>query len=342
MKIWDKLREYYKIILIIAAVIIVLLIAVKYTGYVYVAIIVGPFAAILTVMLEYKKDQIEKLSDRKSLWLNKHWETIGEGMMNLYYGNIRRTNLENWDNFPYNNSFTITRDKLDALMVNYRRVINNETSFQVIIDNHENQYKSVYGDIIEHLRSGYMENYNMFNNLIDVENEYAKCLKKPLNDILKYIDQLMRDNFPRLKKIYDDLPPNNRGAEYYNLGEIFQYLIDNNLDNGKSHITPVFHEMLGFVWDNTSSSVKVFDVKDRKEAVKFKKNVWDALNDKFSKIIWNLEKKHEAVVSKEEEFKKSLKGIIELYLTGYRIEGFCEECETVLHENNIEKLRPKL
>ena len=48
------------------------------------------------------------------------------------------------------------------------------------------------------------------------------------------------------------------------------------------------------------------------------------------------------MLSKESKFKKSLLSIIDLYVAGYVIEGYCHECDKIYHETDITKLRPKL
>ena len=75
---------------------------------------------------------------------------------------------------------------------------------------------------------------------------------------------------------------------------------------------------------------------------KFKENVWEVLKKEFENKIKSLNDNCNNLSKLESKFRDTINNIIDDYDSGHIIEGYCDVCNKIYHENDITKLRPKV
>ena len=307
--------------------------------------ITGPSVAILTVYLEYRKDKKEKLQDRKDMWLDTHFKDMATQLIQLYNlnelpmeENMQETELKS---FLYKrrhsidlHDFVFSPDKFETFLIRINK-------FQNILDDSGeyfsiksiNEIKNIYSCIFNHIETGYYNIYKNMKELWSEELDYKICIEENIRGILNMIKETIGIQFPELKPSLD-----YNESYSYNIIEIFWELVRNAKDENV-HINLIERNQHGLSFENNDS---IFVHLLTSDAEKFINEVWVNLKEKSYDSLKNIINYNKRMLSKESKFKKSLLNIIDLYVAGHAIEGYCDVCDKIYHETDITKLRPKV
>ena len=290
---------------------------------------IGVITAFLTAHFEYRKDEKEKLQDRKGMWLNEHYQELS----------IEFKNLANFNTSIWNSKMlqTSTRDLriLETNLVIYRYF---SIYIKVYLGLELDNVKKTYKNSNSHLEKGYPDVYEKMVELWQAEVKYKDSLSNTLNDILKKAQELMESNFPALSP---SLKFVKKGENSYNIVAMIQSLLKdlvNNIEDLK------FDQTLGTVEIDSinSHTIVFFSPSDYDNYHKFENNVWKPLNNEFKEKINKLNENNNNLSKLESKFQDSIRNIIDDYDSGHSIEGHCDVCDKIYYEKDITKLRPKV
>ncbi len=305
--------------------------------YEIIAIVIGPLVAVFTVYLEYRKDKKEKLQDRKDMWLDIHFKDITNELVNLkcFNQDIEIGSLQLFLNEKSIKSSVFEKNKFETRLVFYMEIVQDffdgpDVQFGII---DTNKIKNNYDNSIKHLESGYENTYKNMVDLWNAELVYKNYVVETIGDILKNITRVMRENFSKLKASIRDNEPSS-----YNITQIFWELVRNALGYKVNINFKVENKHSLFFENNTSAFIHLLTI----DAEKFINEVWDKLKTDSQKDLENLINYNKRILDKESIVQKSILGIIDLYVAGHVIEGYCDVCGKIYHEKDITKLRPKL
>ena len=309
------------------------------------SLIIGPIVAILTVSLEYRKNKKEKLLERRDMWLDIHLSDIADQLTYLYYfaepppaAEMLQTHLKEflWERrniVDVADSF-ISKHKFETKLVHIK-------NFQYFLDQSKdpftiteiNKIKNIYAYSLSHIETGYYNIYKDIMDLWDAELEYKKYIESSITVIFDLIKETMSVQFPILKPKLGYGEPSS-----YNIMEIFYELV-RNANGEKVNISLKEENKHGLFFENNASAfVHLFNL----DAEKFINEVWVKLKKESCNRLKNLINYNERILDKESIVQKSILGIIDSYVTGYIIEGYCNACKDIKNENDLKKLRPKL
>ena len=296
-----------------------------------IALIIGVVTAILTVRFEYRKDEKEKLQDRKSMWLDAHYKELCEELNNL----IKCITTKN--------KVTLGKE-LETGLVKYEcNITSINANMKIDINDIINK------KYMKHLESGYKDSYDKIVAIFTKEKEYKEDLNRKINEIFKCIENLMNSKFPSLKPGPNALEEQNNKYIYYNINLIYYKLVENIIE-GNVKVERPNGEMGKFptclYFDEPSNYKIICDIFQNKKQVNELLNnfigVWKQLNDKFRDKIKNLNELCKRLKEDEDNIKSDLQKIINDFKSGHAIEGQCDVCDKIYNEKDITKLRPKV
>lgn len=299
-----------------------------------VTLLVGPITAIITVWLERRKDQKEKLEDRKHLWLDHHWKEL-----NTYFKDISKFNLT-LDKPPRNeivSDFTIGEynpegQLLETALSHYNINVDNFT-----ITNNIEEFKNSHRISIEHIKSGYKEINRILDEILEEETKYLEELNLVLPELYNSIKRLMDCNFK-------DLTPSISLGQLncYSIYKIFLGVVKESLRENSNLISE----------QNVENNIYFIEIKEDDEPSltmvetdsiifqEFKQKVWDLLIEGYKGKIKELQTKQSNIIEKEKDWNKKINTIIDAYRTGFTMRGKCEICEYLINEKLLKNIRP--
>lgn len=306
------------------------------------AIVTGLFIAFVTVWLEWRKDQKEKLQDRKDMWLDDHWKQLA-----IYLENLSKFGL--LEEVPGEEVKELTVRETEFEPINQE--LGTALSGYNLIDGlfkpycHIDRFKNWHIISLSHIESGYKELNDLLESIFSDEKKYYKEMSESLNDIYLDITNCMKKNFPQLKILIDSTKrPKMRnipsGEEGYKINSFFSELID-KIKNGSSELSEVIINERYCV-EVESKERASSTITSSKESIlaKFEKEIWSKLITKYEKTVKELQINQEKIVKKESCWNKNIKEIIDSYNNGHSIRGKCKSCEKIINEKNIANIRP--
>ena len=178
--------------------------------------IISPFIAIITVYLEYRKDQREKLQDRKDFWLRQHYRDLSKEL---------RSDL---DELNKHDDIPIYGPPLQIIWTNQ----DSSARPGYVIENKLNIL--VEGDLAEHLRA-----YSFYGDILQVQRrteEYKLKLAALYESIAHNAEELISKKLGSLKSVVN-MPEDHEG---YWLNQLINVLIDIQFLGGDLHVTPPY------------------------------------------------------------------------------------------------------
>ena len=302
-------------------------------GGVIGAVISGLIAIYISqksIKQERKERYKEKLQDRKDIWLNEHYRELSIEFKNLTNFNSSIVTREGKEDVPVLEGYY---QILGTKLVEYNFESNNYIKVEMKLT--LNNVKELYKNSISHLNEGYPDIYTEMEKLWKSENEYKDQLSGTLSDILKRAQELMKSNFPTLSPSLEDI---EKIFNLYNIKTIITTFIESIVEN---KVKLEFDQTNGILYlkPDKNDIIANFNISLYN---KFKDNVWKPLNNEFEEKINKLNENYNNLFKSENEFINSIKNIIDDYKSGHAIEGYCNICEKIYHENDITKLRPKV
>lgn len=307
------------------------------------AILAGLVTAFVTVWLERRKDQKEKLQDRKDMWLKDHWKDLA-----IYLENISEFGLR--EDKPREEPKATTLGPAEEYHPGYQELGTALCGYN-LIDGifrsycHIDLFKKRHIRSLSHIESGYKELNDLLEGIFSDEKKYYKEMSESLNDIYLDITNCMKKNFPQLKILIDSTKrPRMRnipsGEEGYKINSFFSELID-KIKNGSYELSEVIINERYCV-EVESKERASSTITSSKESIltKFEKEIWSKLITKYEKTVKELQINQEKIVKKELCWNKGIKKIIDYYNIGFSIKGKCKDCEKILSEKKIINIRP--
>ncbi len=289
--------------------------------------IIAILISLLSIKAERKERYKEKLQDRKDTWLDTHYRELSIEFKNLI-------------NF---NSIKVINVVEDApILKGYYQIL--ETSLVayhfesscIKIKIELNNMKEIYKNIVSHLEHGYPNVYNKLEELWKAENKYKDSLLDAFDEILKRIVELMKNNFNNIQPSLENIGKN---TELYNIKVMFKALIFSIIENSKLDYYP--ENSGAVVYPKLYNDDAIVHL-NKKCYEKFKENVWEVLKKEFENKIKSLNDNCNNLSKLESKFRDTINNIIDDYDSGHIIEGYCDVCNKIYHENDITKLRPKV
>lgn len=278
---------------------------------------------------ERKERYVEKLQDRKDMWLNEHYKELYNEFKNFSDFIIPHRAIEDMQALDgYSN--TLATD-----LVSYHFQSN---SFEIKPKRELNDIDKggTYKSVFSHLKYGYANIYNNIDGLYKAENDYKNLLSNTLNELTKITMELMKHSFPDKAPFEDE----NNDYKVYDLENLLNTLVYSIISNTENNNKLLFD---GYRTISPDADIISFYLKlPNVEYNKFKDNVWNILNNEFKEKIKTLNGNKERLSGKEEELKGSIKNIIDDYDSGHAIQGYCNICKKIYLETDITKLRPKI
>ncbi len=292
---------------------------------------IGVITAFLTAHFEYRKDEKEKLQDRKDMWLNEHYRELSVEFKNLANFNLFIVTREGKEDVPALEGYY---QILGTKLVEYNFESNNYIKVEMKLTLN-NVKKEIYKNSISHLNEGYPDIYTEMEKLWKSENEYKDQLSGTLSNILKRAQELMKIDFPTLSPSLEDI---EKIFNLYNIKIIITTFIESIVEN---KVKLEFDQTSGIIYlkPHKNDIIAHFNISLYN---KFKDNVWKPLNNEFEEKINKLNENYNNLFKSENEFINSIKNIIDDYKSGHAIEGYCTICDKIYHEKDIIKLRPKV
>jgi hypothetical protein len=315
MKIWDKPLQYFIIVLFTMGVIT----GVIYRAYEFVAIIAGPFAAILTVSLEYRKDKDEKLQDRKELWLLKHYSGL--------YNSIKAiiNNISKVNDMIYNGTIKISINEVQNSEVPQMDIANN----------------------IEPLCEGglgmHLSSYAFYKDLrelsLQVDN-YIRDLKSSYDLIINYVQNTINIKlkyFRPVNYLLDD-------HEVYIIDKIFYAIMYSVLKNNEIKIYPsdTGEEITYFTvaYQHGSDFKGMFFSKSNKSCEIFMNDIMPELIEHFRDNLLELKEKSDEISAENIKIIAQLRDVLNKYDVGFSIKGECSNCKSIKDVEKLNELMP--
>ena len=284
------------------------------------------------IKAERKKDDEEKLQDRKSLWLDEHWKKIVsdfEGIINFGAG---ARSLEGYDT---------TRLQTKLVTVDFfLESINCELK-----ENWEGVNRN-FKHSIDHLNTGYNNIYNSLQKLLEGESNYCNKLKETGSKSTKEITTAMRDQ----AKLKPKVPSGQSTLKYdeFDSKLILRYLICHSGDktcviektgNPSSYLANVNCPDCALSTQPDHLAIATgLNEKKYNNLIAIIKNIESATEMMIKEILDTKSN----ISQKEDEFITTINNIKKSYDAGHIIEGKCEICKNIYEEKNIIKLRPKI
>ena len=269
---------------------------------------------------ERKERYVEKLQDRKDMWLNEHYRELSKQFERL--SNFKLLDIEDKDDIQILGTNLVVY-KIWPNFIN----VNMKLKLKCITETYKN--------VVIHLQEGYPDLPNKMMELWEAEDKYKDLLSNSSNDMLNRILELMKNHFPLLSPSLEDIKTNHN---LYNIKKMINTLLLSML----AEVNQLeFDEERDIIYSHLYNNdiIAYFTFTEYNE---FKSDVWDQVNKEFKKQIDILIENYYSIGKLEIKFRNSMKNIIDDYDAGHSIKGYCDICEKIYHETDITKLRPKI
>ena len=299
-----------------------------------VAILAGVVTAFVTVWLERRKDQKEKLQDRKDMWLKDHWRLLSIYLKDISYLGLQKDELREELKAPTlvsEEDFYHRHAGLGTALCGYHI---KETDLEPYcnIDTFNDNHKIA----LNHIESGYKELNALLAAILSDESGYFNKISELLKNMYKEITELMKDKFPNIKINLGPFADDN-----YNINNIINELIK-SLMGDQDELSEVLEGSGKYYVKVLRKQNKTTDLILTNESIleSFKENIWSILKDKYKNQIKELQDEQKKIIVKESQWNERMEKIIDTYSIGFSIKGKCEICEKILNEKNIPNIRP--
>jgi hypothetical protein len=297
--------------------------------------IISPFIAIITVYLEYRKDQREKLQDRKDFWLRQHYKDLSKELKS------HLDELNKHDDIP------IYGPPLQIIWTNQDSSAKPGYKIQNKLNN------LMEGDLAEHLKA-----YSLYGDILRVQRrteEYKLKLEALYESIADNAKELTSKKLAGFKSVVN-LPDDYEGYKIDTLIEVLiemQFLDDwlyvtnpypapslnnsssnsHNSSQGSTGIATYYYTL-----DDNLNHMGLAYSKDKKTVEAFKSDIVPELSKAIKQDLdYLVSEKHLIDVSLG-EIKKGIAEIINNMNIGIRIDGECRTCKKVLSIKNLKDL----
>ena len=299
-----------------------------------VAILAGLVTAFVTVWLERRKDQKEKLQDRKDMWLKDHWKHLAIYLENISEFGLREDKISEEPKAPTQGTteeYHPGDQELATALCGYNI---NESGFEPYCK--INLFKDYHIISLSHVESGYKELNDLLVGILSDEGEYFTKISEPLKNMYKDITKLMKDKFPNIIITLSSLT-----VDSYSIYYIFNELVK-SLMGDHDELSEVPNSSGNYYVQVVRNEGKPTDIILTKKSIlkNFRDDIWLILKDKYKNQIKELQVEQKKIIDEESQWNKSIQGIIVTYKIGFSIKGKCKDCEKILSEKKIINIRP--
>lgn len=297
------------------------------------AVLAGLITAVVTVWLEKRKDQKEKLQDRKDAWLGDHWKYLA-----IYLYDISEFGLLADEPRDEVNAPTLGVERFNPSYQNLGTALSgynvNEKGFAPYCN--IDAFKDNHSVSLSHVGSGYKELKALLDDILSDEKVYFSKMSEILNNIGMDIKEMMQAEFPALT-ITNGLFQKNCYRIYDISNELIKCL-EGNLVKLSELINDNGDYCLQVEREGQEPSTIIITQQGILQI--FKNNIWSKLKGKYKNSIKELQNDQEKLKAKEKCWTQKIKEIINFHSIGFSIGGKCKICEKMINEKNINNIRP--